>query len=392
MNAPYVKTTTRLRMDFKLTPEQQMFRDAARDFAQNELAPIAEKMDKECKMDPGILKKLGELGYLGMPAPEEVGGAGMDALAAALTIEEISRACASTGALLSVHNSLGVDIVYKLAPEPLKERLLPDMASGKKICAFALTEPGAGSDAAALQCKAVRDGDDYIVNGTKIFISHSEYADLFMAFVRTGPGERHKGISALVVEKGTPGFSIGKVEKKMGLRASSTTELLFEDARVPVANRILDEGEGLKVALSNLEGGRISIAAQSLGIAQAAYDESLKYAQERKQFGKELTQFQGISFKLAEMLTDIEAARLLVYRAAWIYSSGTKCPMEAAMAKLYASEMANRVTAHAVQIHGGYGYMEDFPVERYYRDARVLTIYEGTSEIQKLVMLKEMLK
>ncbi len=379
-------------MDFELTPEQAMYRDAARDFAQGELAPIAERMDKEGKMDPGVLKKLGELGYLGMPAPEEYGGADMDVLSSAITIEEISRACASTGVVLSVHNSLGVDILNKLAPPDVKERLLRDAATGRKICAFALTEPEAGSDAASLKCKAVRDGDNYIVNGTKIFISHSEYADIFITFVRTGPGERHKGITALVVEKGMPGFSIGKIEKKMGLRASSTTELVFEDAVVPVANRILGEGEGFKVALSNLEGGRIGIAAQALGLGQAALDESIKYAKERKQFGKTLTEFQAISFKLAEMKMDVDAARLLVYRAAWIYGGGKKCPLEASMAKLYASEMANRVTARAVQIHGGYGYIEDFPVERYYRDARVLTIYEGTSEVQKMVMLREMLK
>jgi alkylation response protein AidB-like acyl-CoA dehydrogenase len=379
-------------MDFELNEEQMMIRDTARDFAQNVLAPLAEKMDQERKMDPGILKKLGELGYLGMLAPIDVGGAEMSPLEVAFVIEEISRACASTGMLLSVHNELGVDILHKLAPEPVRERLLPDAAAGKKICAFALTEPGCGSDAAGVQCKAVRDGDNYIVNGTKIFISHSEYADIFITFVRTGPDERHKGMSALVIEKGMPGFSIGKIEKKMGLRASSTTELIFEDAVVPVANRILEEGEGFKVALSNLEGGRIGIAAQSLGIGQAALDEAVKYAKERRQFGKPITEFQGVSFKLAEMKMDVDAARLLLYRASWLYSQGKKCPMEASMAKLYASEMANRVTAQAVQIHGGYGYIEDFPVERYYRDARVLTIYEGTSEVQKMVMLKEMLK
>lgn len=379
-------------MNFEFTEEQLMIRDAARDFAQNELAPLAERMDQERKMDPGLLKKLGELGYLGMAAPVDAGGAEMSALEWTLVIEEISRACASTGVLLSVHNELGVDIIHKLASEPLRKRLLPEAASGRKICAFALTEPDAGSDAAGIQCKAVRDGDNYIVNGTKIFISHSEYADIFITFVRTGPGERHKGMSALVVEKGMPGFSIGKIEKKMGLRASSTTELIFEDAVIPVANLILEEGEGFKVAMSNLEGGRIGIAAQSLGVGQAALNEALKYAKERRQFGKLLTEFQGVSFKLAEMKMDVDAARLLVYRAAWMYGQDKKCTLEASMAKLYASEMANRVTADAVQIHGGYGYIEDFPVERYYRDARVLTIYEGTSEIQKLVMLKEILK
>lgn len=379
-------------MNFEFTEEQLMIRDAARDFAQNELAPLAERMDQERKMDPGLLKKLGELGYLGMAAPVDAGGAEMSALEWTLVIEEISRACASTGVLLSVHNELGVDIIHKLASEPLRKRLLPEAASGRKICAFALTEPDAGSDAAGIQCKAVRDGDNYIVNGTKIFISHSEYADIFITFVRTGPGERHKGMSALVVEKGMPGFSIGKIEKKMGLRASSTTELIFEDAVIPVTNRILEEGEGFKVAMSNLEGGRIGIAAQSLGVGQAALNEALKYAKERRQFGKLLTEFQGVSFKLAEMKMDVDAARLLVYRAAWMYGQDKKCTLEASMAKLYASEMANRVTADAVQIHGGYGYIEDFPVERYYRDARVLTIYEGTSEIQKLVMLKEILK
>lgn len=379
-------------MNFEFTEEQLMIRDTARDFAQNELAPLAERMDQERKMDPGLLKKLGELGYLGMAAPVDAGGAEMSALEWTLVIEEISRACASTGVLLSVHNELGVDIIHKLASEPLRKRLLPEAASGRKICAFALTEPDAGSDAAGIQCKAVRDGDNYIVNGTKIFISHSEYADIFITFVRTGPGERHKGMSALVVEKGMPGFSIGKIEKKMGLRASSTTELIFEDAVIPVTNRILEEGEGFKVAMSNLEGGRIGIAAQSLGVGQAALNEALKYAKERRQFGKLLTEFQGVSFKLAEMKMDVDAARLLVYRAAWMYGQDKKCTLEASMAKLYASEMANRVTADAVQIHGGYGYIEDFPVERYYRDARVLTIYEGTSEIQKLVMLKEILK
>jgi len=379
-------------MDFELTAEQLMFRDAARDFAQSELAPIAERMDRERKIEPGVLDKLGKLGYLGMPVPEEYGGAAMDVIASALTIEEISRACASTGLLMSVHNSLALEIMLKLAPEKLHERLIRDMAAGRKIGAFALTESGAGSDAAAVACRAERKGDDYIVNGTKLFVSNAEYADVFIVFVRTGPGERHKGMSALCVESGTPGFKLGKIEKKMGLRASSLAELIFEDARIPVENRILDEGEGLKVALANLEGGRIGIAAQSLGIAQAAYDEALKYAKERKQFGKTLTEFQAISFMLAEMKMDIEAARLLVYRAAWMRTKGKRCPLEASMAKLYASEMANRVTASAVQIHGGYGYIEDFPVERYYRDARVLTIYEGTSEVQKMVMMKEILK
>lgn len=379
-------------MNFDLTPEQEMMRDAARDFAQSELAPIAERMDKEGKMDPAVLEKLGELGYLGMPASIDDGGAGMDTVESTLTIEEISRASASVGVVLSVHNSLGVKIIDELAPPDVRARLLPDVVTGKKICAFAITEPDAGSDAASIKCKAVRDGDNYIVNGSKIFISHSEYADVFITFVRTGPGERHKGMSALVVEKGMPGFSIGKVEKKMGLRASSLTELLFEDAVIPVANRILEEGEGFTVAMANLEGGRIGIAAQSLGLGQAALDEAIKYAKERHQFGKPLTAFQGTAFKLAEMKMDVDAARLLVYRAAYLDSQKKKCPLEASMAKLYASEMANRVTAHAVQIHGGYGVIEEFPVERYYRDARVLTIYEGTSEVQKMVMLKEMLK
>jgi len=383
-------------MDLRLSEEHKMIRKMAQEFAEKEVAPIAAELDEKAEVSFENIKKMGELGFLGINVSEEYGGAGMDTVSYCIAVEEISKACAGTAVVMAVQNSLVCHGIEKFGTEDQKQRFLVPLAQGKLIGTFALTEPEAGSDAAAQKTTMVRNGDEYIVNGTKNFISSGGFADVALVFGMTDKARGHRGISALLVEKDTPGFSVGKEENKLGIRASNTSELVFEDCRVPVANRLGEEGEGFKIAMSNLDAGRISIAAQALGIAEAAYEAALEYAKVREQFGQPIAKFQGIQWMLADMATRIEAARLLVYNAALAKDrakeTGERYSKEAAMAKLYASETASWVTDLAIQIHGGYGYIKDYPVERYYRDARITRIYEGTSEVQRMVIAEQILR
>lgn len=379
-------------MDFVLTPEQELFRKSARDFALKELEPIATDLDREHRVALEVIKKLGSLGYLGMTIPEQYGGIGADMVSYVLVMEELSRSCASTSTAVSVQNSLCNTLLVEFANEAQKKKYLPDLAVGKKFGAFALTEPESGSDAAGLKTTAVAKGDSFILNGTKRFITSAAFADIFLVFAITDPSAGNRGVSCFLVERGTPGFSVGKEEDKLGIRGSSTCELFFEDCRVPKENLIGELNRGFKVALVTLDSGRIGIAAQALGIAQAALDEAVKYAKERKAFGKLISEFQAIQFKLAEMKVKVEAARLLTYKAAWKKDHKLDYVADSSIAKLYAAEIASEVADESVQIHGGYGYIRDYKVERLYRDARVTRIYEGTSEIQKLVIARELLK
>jgi len=348
--------------------------------------PLAKELDETGRFPVELIRKAAELGLTGVAFPEDEGGAGFDHIAYSIVIEEISRCCASTGVILSVQNSLFCDPIHRFGtPEQKKKFLLP-FARGEKIGCYALTEPQAGSNAAALQTKAVKNGDSYLINGTKAWITNGGAADAAIVYVNTDPTKGEKGITAIVAEKGTPGFKVGKEEKKLGINATACSELVFSDCKVPVANLIGNEGEGYKVALSTLDGGRIGIAAQATGIAQGAFEAALKWSQERMAFGHPISQFQAIQFMLADMATEIDAARLLVRKAAWKQDSGARFSLEAATAKLFASEMATRVTHKAIQVHGGYGYSKEYPVERAYRDARITEIYEGTSEIQRLVI------
>ena len=379
-------------MNLELTEEQQMLQKSVREFAESEVRPLAKENDETGHFPFALFKKAAELGLTGVAFPEEEGGAGFDHVAYSIVIEEISRCCASTGVVLSVQNSLFCDPLHRYGtPEQKKKYLLP-FTRGEKIGCYALTEPQAGSNAAALQTKAVKKGDTYVVNGTKAWITNGGVADAAIVYVNTDPAKGEKGITALVVEKGTPGFRAGKEEKKLGIHATACSELVFADCEVPAANRIGNEGDGYRVALSTLDGGRIGIAAQATGIAQGAFEAALKYAQERMAFGHPIAQFQAIQFMLADMATEIDAARLLVRKAAWKQDSGARFSQEASTAKLFASEMATRVAHKAIQIHGGYGYSQEYPVERAYRDARITEIYEGTSEIQRLVIAAWMLK
>lgn len=375
-------------MHFENTEEQRLIREMVRSFAEKEVAPSAAARDEEERFDRQLMfDRLAELGLTGIVFPEEYGGAGADYLSYAIAVEELSRVCASTGVTLSAHLSLGANPIYLFGSEEQKRTFLAPLARGEKMGAFGLTEPMAGSDAGGTRTTAVRDGGDWVVNGTKIFITNAGEADTYVIFARTDrEAEKHHGISAFVVEKGAAGFSFGKKEKKMGIRSSPTMELVFENCRVPAANLLGSEGEGFKVAMKTLDGGRIGIASQALGIAQGALDAALAYARERMQFGSPISRFQGVQFQLADMATQIEAARLLVYQAAWRASAGLPYSQHSAMAKLMASETAMRVTTQAVQILGGYGYTRDFPVERMMRDAKITEIYEGTSEIQRLVI------
>lgn len=373
-------------MRLDLTEEQQMLRNTVREFADAEVKPLARHNDESGEFPRELFRKAAELGLTGVAISDQWGGAGFDHLSYTIVIEEISRACASTGVILSVQNSLYCDPIYRLGTDEQKKKFLAPYASGEKIGCYALTEPQAGSNAAALQTKAVLKGDKYIINGTKAWITNGGAADAAIVYCNTQPEKGEKGITALVVEKGTPGFKVGKEEKKLGINATACTELSFTDCEVPVGNRIGAEGEGYKVALSTLDGGRIGIASQAVGIAQGAFEAALSYSQERMAFGKPIAQFQAIQFMLADMATEIDAARLLARKAAWKQDTGQRFSMEAAMAKLYASEMATRVTHKAIQVHGGYGYSREYPVERMYRDARITEIYEGTSEIQRLVI------
>jgi butyryl-CoA dehydrogenase len=379
-------------LNLELTEEQQLLQKTVRDFAEAEVKPFAKEVDESGRFPRDTIKKAAELGLTGVAIPENYGGAGMDHISYTIVIEEISRVCASTSVVLSVQNSLYCDPVYRFGTEEQKQKFLVPFASGEKIGCYALTEPQAGSNAAALTTKAIRKGDSYVVNGTKAWITNGGAADAVIAYVNTQPEKGEKGITALVIEKGTPGFSVGKEEKKLGIHGSACTELVFSDCVVPAANRIGNEGEGYKVALSTLDGGRIGIASQATGIAQGAFEAALSYAKQRQAFGHPIADFQAIQFMLADMATEIDAARLLARRAAWKQDSGARFSMEAAIAKLFASEMSTRVAHKAIQIHGGNGYSSEYPVERAYRDTRITEIYEGTSEIQRLVIASWVLR
>ncbi|MDA2341769.1 acyl-CoA dehydrogenase AcdA [Bacillus cereus group sp. MYBK163-2] len=379
-------------MHFKLSEEHEMIRKMVRDFAKNEVAPTAAERDEEERFDRELFDQMAELGLTGIPWPEEYGGIGSDYLAYVIAIEELSRVCASTGVTLSAHTSLAGWPIFKFGTEEQKQKFLRPMAEGKKIGAYGLTEPGSGSNAGGMKTIAKRDGDHYILNGSKIFITNGGIADIYVVFALTDPESKQRGTSAFIVESDTPGFSVGKKESKLGIRSSPTTEIMFEDCRIPVENLLGKEGQGFKVAMQTLDGGRNGIAAQAVGIAQGALDASVEYARERHQFGKPIAAQQGIGFKLADMATDVEAARLLTYQAAWLESEGLPYGKESAMSKVFAGDTAMRVTTEAVQVFGGYGYTKDYPVERYMRDAKITQIYEGTQEIQRLVISRMLTK
>ncbi len=379
-------------MHLELSEEQRLLQKSVREFAESEVKPLARELDETGHFPRETFRKAAELGLTGVALPEGEGGAGFDHIGYTIVIEEISRCCASTGVILSVQNSLYCDPVHRFGTEEQKKKFLLPFARGEKIGCYALTEPQAGSNAAALQTKAVKKGDRYVINGTKAWITNGGAADAAIVYVNTEPATGEKGITALVVERGTPGFKVGKEEKKLGISATACSELAFTDCEVPVTNRIGNEGEGYKVALSTLDGGRIGIGAQATGIAQGAFEAAAKYSQERLAFGHPIAEFQVIQFMLADMATEIDAARLLVRKAAWKQDTGARFTIDAAIAKLFASEMATRVTHKAIQVHGGNGYSREYPVERNYRDARITEIYEGTSEIQRLVISSWVLK
>jgi butyryl-CoA dehydrogenase len=373
-------------MRVKLSEEQQLLRDSVRRFAEEVIKPHAKEIDESGEFPRDLFDQAGELGLAGVTVPEQYGGAGMDTVSYCLVIEEISRVCASNGVILSVNNSLVCDPLLDFGTEEQKEKFLTPLASGKQLGCFALTEPQAGSDPSALRTLAKRDGDDYILNGNKLFITNGTDADLALVFATVDPEKRHKAITAFIVSADTPGYSHGGHEWKLGVNASGTTELAFQDMRVPASQRLGEEGDGFKIAMATLDGGRVGIAAQAVGIAQGAFEEALSYAQEREQFGRAIAEFQAIQFYLADMSTEIDAARFLTWKAAWAKDTQKRYTLEAAQAKLFSSEMAQKVTNKALQIHGGYGYIREYNVERFFRDARITEIYEGTSEIQKLVI------
>jgi len=379
-------------IDFELSEDQQMMRDMARDFADRELKPVAQKLDEESLWPGEILKKMGELGFLGMTLPEEFDGAQMDPISYALAIEEISRGDASCGVIMSIHDSLVCELILKYGNDDQKTRFLPPLARGEMIGCFSLTEPGAGSDAGAIATTATRVDDDYVLNGTKIFVSGGTHADLVVLFASTDRSKGSRGISTFIIPKGTPGLEVGTIEHKMGMNASGTSELVFCDCRVSKELLLGEEGRGFKIALAGFDAGRIGIAAQAVGIARAALEESIKYAKEREQFGKPIASFQAVQWMIADMATQIDAARLLTLRAAHVKSQGKRFSKEAAMAKLFASEMCVNATRLAVQVHGGYGYIKEYAVERYYRDAKITEIYEGTSEIMRIIIAGALLR
>ncbi|HHV47290.1 MAG TPA: acyl-CoA dehydrogenase [Tissierellia bacterium] len=379
-------------MNFNLTKEQEMVRTVMRQFAENEVKPIAAEIDETGRFPVENVKKLARYNMLGIPFPVEYGGAGGDDLAYVIAVEELSKVCATTGVIVSAHTSLACWPIYKYGTEEQKQKYLVPLAKGEKLGAFGLTEPNAGTDAAGQQTTAVFDGDNYILNGTKIFITNGGQADVYIVFAMTDKSKGNKGISAFIVEKDFPGFSIGKIEDKMGIRGSATAELIFRDCVVPKENLLGEEGKGFKIAMSTLDGGRIGIAAQALGIAEGAFEETVKYVKERQQFGRPLAKFQGLQWMIADMATEIEAAKMLVYRAAMNKASGLPYSKEAAMAKLFAANTAMSVTTKCVQLHGGYGYTKDYPVERMMRDAKITEIYEGTSQVQQMVIAANILK
>ena len=379
-------------MCIQLTEEERMIQKTARDFARKDIAAVVKESNRDGVFQDEIYRKLSELGFMGMMIPEKYGGVDFGNFCLVLALEEISRVCPSTAIAVSVHNSLANHIIYKWGSDSLKAKYLPRMTSGEAIGAYALTEPNAGSDVAAIRMSVVRDGDEYVLNGSKILISTGDKAGVIIVIACTDPEKRTRGLTAFAVEPNFSGFSIGKVEHKMGMKASTTVELVFEDCRVPASNVIGKESQGMKIALGSLDGGRIGIAAQSLGIAQTALDEAVLFARERKQFGKRIVDFQAIRWKIADIATNLDAARLLVYRAARLRDAGKTCSKEVSMAKLFASRIANEAVYDALQIHGGVGYTEEFKIERFFRDARVLEIYEGTSEIQRIVIAKKILE
>ncbi|MEH7501160.1 acyl-CoA dehydrogenase [Neobacillus drentensis] len=376
-------------MNLTFTEEQEMMRKMVRDFANNEIAPFIENMEKG-EFPREILRKMGELGLMGIPVPEKYGGAEMDFTSYIIAINELSKVSATVGVILSVHTSVCTNPILYFGSDEQKNKYVPKLASGEFLGAFCLTEPSSGSDAASLKSRAVKKGDHYVINGSKVFITNGGEADVYIVFANTNPELGSKGISAFIVEKNTPGFIVGKDEKKMGLHGSRTVQLTFEDMQVPVENLLGAEGEGFKIAMANLDVGRIGIATQALGIAEAALSAATTYAMDRQQFGKPIAAQQGIGFKLADMATSVEAAKLLVYRAAYLRTHGLKCTLEALMTKLFATKTAVEVTTEAIQVFGGYGYTEDYPVERYFRDAKITEIYEGTSEIQRIVISKHL--
>jgi len=379
-------------MSYKFTEEQLMIQSMVRDLARSEFAPKAMERDKTKEFPVDNLQKLGELGLMGMMVPPEYGGSGADTVSYVLALAEIAYACASTAVVMSVHNSIVCESIMRNGSEDQKQKFLKRLATGEILGAFALTEPNAGSDPVRQSTKAVFDGDSYILNGTKRFTTTGKNAGLIIVTAKTDEAARHKGISAFLVEQGTPGLTVGPLEDKMGLRASDTADLIFEDCRIPAENRLGNEGDGFLIAMTGLDGGRIGIAAQSVGVAQAAFDAAVQYARDREQFGRSISKFQGLRWIVADMATEIEAARLMMLSAAEMKDHGENFTLQASMAKLFASEMVNRITAKAVQLHGGYGFTKEYPVERFYRDARVFTIYEGTSEIQRVVISNQIFK
>jgi acyl-CoA dehydrogenase len=379
-------------MEFQLNEEQRLIHQTARDFANHELAPRAQQHDQTAEFTAEQVRRLGELGFMGMQIPEEYGGSGLDTISYVLAMEEVSRGCAATSVSMTVQNSLVNWPLTTFGNEEQKQRWLPRLATGEILGCYALTEPVAGSDPASMGTVAEEDGDGYILNGSKIFISNGGVAELALVWAQTNRELKHKGVTCFVLERGMEGYEIGAEEHKMGIRGSNTTELYFKNCRVPKANILGPIGDGFKIAMMTLDGGRIGIAAQAVGIAQAALDEAIKYAHQRKAFGKTLADLDVIQAKIADMAMEVQASRLLTYLAAWTKDQGTRYSQQAAMAKLHASETATRVAHQAVQIHGGYGYLRDFPVERLYRDARITEIYEGTSEIQRQVIAGQVLR
>lgn len=379
-------------MDFSLTEEQKMLKTMVQDFAARELEPIAARIDEESRFPAESIKKMAELGLTGLGLPEEYGGSGGGTTGLCLATEEISRVCAATGTILLASSGLATEPVCIFGNEEQKKRFVTPVATGETLAAFALTEAGAGSDPASMETTATRKGNGYLLNGTKIFITNGAEAGIILVFATTDKSLRHKSITAFVVEKDTPGFSVGKHEHKLGIRASSTVELNFQDCFVPGENRLGNEGDGFKIALSAIDASRVVVAAQALGIAQGAFDKALAYARERQQFGQPIANFQAIQWMLADMATSIDAARLLTYRAAYLQDNGLSFIKEASMAKVFAAETAMSVTTRAIQIHGGYGYIKDYPLERYFRDAKITEIYEGTSEMQRMTIARQLIK
>ena len=379
-------------MDFSLTEDQKMLRAMVQDFADKELEPIAAQIDEESRYPAENVKKMAELGLMGIPFPEEYGGSGGGALGFVIAEEEISRVCASTGTIYFVTAGLAGQPLYLFGNEEQRQRFVVPVAQGEKIACFALTESGAGSDPAAMETTATKKGNGYVLNGTKVFITNGAEADFIVVFATVDKSLRHKGIVAFVVEKDTPGYSVGKLEHKLGIRATSTAELLFEDCFVPEENRLGDEGEGFKIALKSIDESRVTVAAQAVGIAQGAFGKALAYAKERQQFGQPIANFQAIQWMLADMATQIDAARLLTYRAAYLQDEGLPFVKEASMAKVFAAEASSFVTNKAIQIYGGYGYVKEYPIERYFRDAKITEIYEGTSEMQRMTIARNLIR